>query len=478
MMAPANEKSPIIRVRGLNKFYDLRKVSHPSFKEAVTEMVKGWFGQGRKKSRKRFQALKDISFDLYAGEVLGIIGDNGAGKSSLLSIIGQVSAPDSGTVELYGTVASILEVGTGFHPELTGRENVFLSGSLLGMSREDIAARFEEILLFSGIGDFIDVPVKKYSSGMFMRLAFSVIAHLDADILLLDEVFSVGDVDFRNRSRDKILELARSGRSIIFVSHQMAAVMGFCDRCLILEKGNLKSIGEVADLVSIYMESSLEKRITGQDQEMHISLSEESQYQPSKGIPTNEAETEQEANEVEPVSEAPMPVLTTSLKREWEDNERAPGNGQLRILSISCDRGDGPGERSVDFEKGCEITIQYRKLKAISSVICLMLTYQGEEPFLISHPLLKSPSENGLGETLAPGNYQASVRIPGFFLNKGIYSVELYFISEEAKELLYLPGLLNFKVQLPDDSQSRFYYSGKFPGPVFTPLDWTQSRSE
>jgi len=188
-----------------------------------------------------FWALKDVSFDVHHGEAVGIIGRNGAGKSTMLKLLSRITLPTEGRIELHGRTTSLLEVGTGFHPELTGRENIFLNGTLLGLSRWEIFDRYEEIVEFSGIRPFIDTPVKRYSSGMFVRLAFSVAAHLDPEILIIDEVLSVGDMDFQRRSLEKMKQTAAAGRTVVFVSHDLAAVKSLCDRVLVLEHGQIVS---------------------------------------------------------------------------------------------------------------------------------------------------------------------------------------------------------------------------------------------
>lgn len=188
-----------------------------------------------------FWALKDVSFDVHFGEAVGIIGRNGAGKSTMLKLLSRITLPTEGRIELHGRTTSLLEVGTGFHPELTGRENIFLNGTLLGLNRWDIFERYEEIVEFSGIRPFIDTPVKRYSSGMFVRLAFSVAAHLDPEILIIDEVLAVGDMDFQQRSLEKMHQTAVAGRTVVFVSHDLSSVESLCDRVLVLDGGQIVS---------------------------------------------------------------------------------------------------------------------------------------------------------------------------------------------------------------------------------------------
>ncbi|MBL7891470.1 MAG: ABC transporter ATP-binding protein, partial [Bacteroidia bacterium] len=194
-------------------------------------------------SSKYVWSLRDVSFDVKRGEVLGIIGKNGAGKSTLLKILSRVTQPTTGTIKTKGRIASLLEVGTGFHPELTGRENVFLNGAILGMERSEIKAKFDEIVDFSGVERYIDTPVKRYSSGMYVRLAFAVAAHLEPEILIVDEVLAVGDAEFQKKCLGKMKDVSNSGRTILFVSHNMTAVNTLCSRCLYLKNGRVKTDG-------------------------------------------------------------------------------------------------------------------------------------------------------------------------------------------------------------------------------------------
>lgn len=204
---------------------------------------------------EEFWALRDLSFEVKKGEVLGLIGKNGAGKSTLLKILSRITAPDHGRAILRGRVASLLEVGTGFHPELTGRENIFLNGAILGMTKHEIKSKFDEIVDFAGVERFLDTPVKRYSSGMYVRLAFSIAAHLEPEILIVDEVLSVGDAEFQKKSLGRMNELAsQDGRTVLFVSHNMQAVQSLCDRALLMKGGRLAAIGEARDIVSQYVQ--------------------------------------------------------------------------------------------------------------------------------------------------------------------------------------------------------------------------------
>src|SRR5712664_2990737 len=206
----------------------------------------------RRKKDETFWALKDVSLEVKEGEVLGLIGRNGAGKTTLLKILSRITRPTTGWAEIHGRVGSLLEVGTGFHPELTGRENTFLSGAILGMGKAEIIRKFDEIVAFAELDKFIDTPVKHYSSGMYVRLAFAVAAHLEPEILLVDEVLAVGDINFQMKCLGKMGDVARAGRTVVLVSHSMAAINALCSRCIILDDGGIRRDGPTHEVVSAY----------------------------------------------------------------------------------------------------------------------------------------------------------------------------------------------------------------------------------
>ena len=249
--------SPAIRVQGLSKRYWIGAPSRPAghLREALTDLVSAPF---RRRARRppasgEFWALRDVSLDVEHGEVLGVVGRNGAGKSTLLKIISRVTEPTAGRVELFGRVGSLLEVGTGFHPELTGRENIYLNGTILGMRKREIDRKFDEIVAFAEVGPFLDTPVKRYSSGMYVRLAFAVAAHLDTEIMLVDEVLAVGDADFQKKCLGKMGDVAQAGRTILFVSHNMAAVKALCRRAVWLDHGAVQMDGPAGEVVDAYL---------------------------------------------------------------------------------------------------------------------------------------------------------------------------------------------------------------------------------
>jgi lipopolysaccharide transport system ATP-binding protein len=245
---------PAIEVKGLGKSYIINhkeKTSYSTLKDDFTHLFTAPFERSDSREEK-FWALKDVSFDVMPGEIFGVIGRNGSGKSTLLKILSRIVDPTEGEITMRGRVASLLEVGTGFHPELTGRENIYFNGSMLGMSRKEIDRKFDEIVAFSEVEKFIDTPVKFYSSGMYVRLAFSVAAHLGPDILILDEVLSVGDAGFQKKSLQKITETMENGTTVLFVSHSMDSVQKLCSRGLLLDSGHLRHVGDTDSIVDEY----------------------------------------------------------------------------------------------------------------------------------------------------------------------------------------------------------------------------------
>ena len=257
----------VISVEHLSKQYDLGVIGTGT----LTRDLERWWARIRHKPdpyslvgtnadeswlRGSILALDDVSFTVQQGEALGIIGKNGAGKSTLLKILSRVTAPTSGVVKVKGRIGSLLEVGTGFHPELTGRENVYLNGTILGMKKAEVDRKFDEIVAFSGVEKFIDTPVKRYSSGMYVRLAFAVAAHLDPEILIVDEVLAVGDAEFQKKCLGKMSDVAGEGRTVLFVSHNMGSIQSLCTRAILLNQGRIASMGDPGDMISKYLSSS------------------------------------------------------------------------------------------------------------------------------------------------------------------------------------------------------------------------------
>ncbi|MCQ2485010.1 MAG: ABC transporter ATP-binding protein [Clostridia bacterium] len=256
-----NEKPVVLKIENVKKRYMIKRIEDKNLNksEKFKKGLKNFFSS--KSSKEPFYALNGVSFEVRQGEKVGIIGKNGAGKSTLLKNISRITEPTDGRIEFLGKISSMLEVGTGFNGELTGRENVYLNGAILGMTKAEVDKKFDDILEFSEVGKFIDTPVKRYSSGMFVRLAFAVAANLESDILLVDEVLAVGDTRFQKKCINKMLEIASSGRTILFVSHQMNTIRQLCDRVIVLKEGKVIFDGDVEEGIKIYNDdSNIEKK--------------------------------------------------------------------------------------------------------------------------------------------------------------------------------------------------------------------------
>jgi lipopolysaccharide transport system ATP-binding protein len=253
-------ETPIINVDGIGKKYQLGFIrKNNTVRDSIAHNIKKYLNRNQQEKKitkeieKEFWALRNISFNVCQGDVLGIIGRNGAGKSTLLKVLSRITHPSEGEITIKGRVSSLLEVGTGFHPELSGRENIYMNGSILGMSRSEIISKFDEIVDFAEIERFVDTPVKRYSSGMYVRLAFAVAAHLEPEVLIVDEVLAVGDVEFQNKCLGKMKDVSSSGRTVLFVSHNMGAVRNLVKRCMLIEKGGISYIGNTEECIDRYL---------------------------------------------------------------------------------------------------------------------------------------------------------------------------------------------------------------------------------
>jgi lipopolysaccharide transport system ATP-binding protein len=317
-----------------------------------------------------FWALKDVSLTIEQGQVVGIVGRNGSGKSTLLKIIAQITAPTTGEVRLNGRTGTLLEVGTGFHPELSGRENVFLNGAILGMSRVEIARKFDEIVDFSGVEAFIDTPVKRYSSGMQTRLAFSVAAHLDPEILIIDEVLAVGDADFQKKCLAKMKDVTSDGRTVVFVSHNMATVASLCTQCVLLDKGVVQAVDCPETIADMYFSS----RRSGAGATLSFA----------------------------------------------SDVER-PGDDVVRLCSARIHDGHFKNVDEVDRGERVGVEMTFDVLKPCCRIIPSFHFFLQEQYAFVSFP-----QQN---DELAPGLYRSTMWIPADFLNQGIYAVGLTLAS-------------------------------------------------
>jgi lipopolysaccharide transport system ATP-binding protein len=316
-----------------------------------------------------FRALDEVSLEVEQGETLGIIGRNGAGKSTLLKILSRITLPTAGTVRLKGRAATLLEVGTGFHPELTGRENVYLNGAILGMTHDEVLRKFDEIVAFSEIDQFIDTPVKRYSSGMYVRLAFAVAAHLDPEILFVDEVLAVGDLHFQKKCLGRMDEIHREGRTILFVSHNLSAVSRLCSNCILLEEGKLVARGATSDVIAAYM-----KRRT-------------------EGGPADRAFDE------------PLPPAARAKVR------------RIRVENV-----DGEATGAVELTKPFEVLIEYDLVEPMRGFV-VSLEIHSEELGLAIISCNDAELDLSRLDRREPGRYRARIRIPECILNTGTYHI-------------------------------------------------------
>jgi len=361
-------------------------------------------------------ALKNIDFKVRQGEALGIVGRNGAGKSTLLKILSQVTAPTSGVIKVKGRIASLLEVGTGFHPELTGRENTYLNGAILGMSRAEVNRKFDEIVSFSGVEKFIDTPVKRYSSGMYVRLAFAVAAHLEPDILVVDEVLAVGDAEFQKKCLGKMGDVANEGRTVLFVSHNMSAINRLCSRAVLLDSGSVVADGIATEVTARYL-----------------------------------AGTEEQGG-----------------VKQW-DLGNAPGTDDLKLVSVKLIGENGDPVSVVDVRNRIVLRMEYQVRKAGLKFRCVFGFYtQGVYAF--------SAMEAEEKARLHEGIYYSSIVIPSHLLSEGEYIVEVSIFSSAGAKVRYvlLNGALSFQVydSMTDTYSARGDYAQNFAGVVRPLFQW------
>jgi len=356
-------------------------------------------------------ALRDVSFEVKQGEILGIIGRNGAGKSTLLKILSRVTVPTIGEVRVKGRIASLLEVGTGFHPELTGRENIFLNGAILGMTKGEIKKKFDEIVAFSEVEKFIDTPVKRYSSGMYVRLAFAVAAHLDPEILIVDEVLAVGDAQFQKKCLGKMGDVSREGRTVLFVSHNMTAVQTLCRRALLLTGGELTANDAVAPVVAGYLRES----------------------------------------------------QGSSETKEWADPQAAPGNDLIRIKRVRVVPGGDVPADLLTMQTPLRIETEYWVVKV---GVATHLTYH-----LISDQGIVVLTSGCPSKVRQTGKYKAVCTIPGNLLNSGSYFLKLLIVENENQVTYENQVIASFA--LVDAATRNHAWMGREPGVVQPTLQWS-----
>jgi lipopolysaccharide transport system ATP-binding protein len=367
-------------------------------------------------------ALNDVSFRVKPGEVVGIIGRNGAGKSTLLKILSQITEPSDGVADIEGRVASLLEVGTGFHPELTGRENLYLNGAILGMTRAEIERKFHEIVAFAGVEKFIDTPVKHYSSGMCVRLAFAVAAHLEPEILIIDEVLAVGDAVFQKKCLWKMEGVAKQGRTVLFVSHNMLAVQSLCHRVIWLHDGRIVQDGHPADVISRYLKMSAS-------------------------------------------------ALTEQV---WTDMREAPGNEKVRLRKVVAQSLDPCQPQQIAMERPFTIQVEFwnRCLNAVLHVTLHLYTEQGILAFSTGSGQCAALEESHL----PAGLFRSVCHVPANLLNSGVHRVVLLIVENRSTVIYRHEDALSFEVL--EVNKRQFGWQGREPGVVRPFLEWTTTCLE
>ncbi len=408
---------PILEVRNIGKQYKLAGNAKPylSLRESLFDLFKV---NKKAKEDGLFWALEDISFDVYPGDTVGIIGRNGAGKSTLLKILSKITPPTKGFIKARGRVASLLEVGTGFHPELSGRENIFLNGSILGLTRKEISQKFDEIVDFSGVEKFIDTPLKHYSSGMQLRLAFAVAAHLEPEILVIDEVLAVGDAEFQKKCLGKMDEVSKSGRTILFVSHNMGAVSSLCKRSILLQNGEIKSIGTTKEIISSYFSNS---------------------------------------------NHSPYSFDLSDRKGIYSDD-------LVELMAGQVQNSEGVNQGNFLINEAIEIKLFYKVKKNIDARIVPSLHVNNNQGQLIfvCNALNVKP--------LDTGEYEATCNVPANFLNDGVHFVSIAistYYKVGYKVNLDYRDALSFEVEdILHDNPLRYNYSGPIPGSIRPKLDF------
>jgi len=361
-------------------------------------------------------ALRDVSFEVKRGEVVGIIGRNGSGKSTLLKIISRVTEPTKGRGETKGRIGSLLEVGTGFHPELTGRENIYLNGAILGMKKAEIDHKFDEIVDFSGVEKFIDTPVKRYSSGMRVRLAFAVAAHVEPEILLIDEVLAVGDAAFQKRCLGKMEDVASEGRTIIFVSHNMTAVQSLCGRVIWLDDGRVIEEGGSDLVVSNYLQASFK----------------------------------------------------TLTERLWDDITIAPGNDRVRLHLARIRPEKGSPLDRISIRTPLLMEFEYWNLEPAAHLNLSVCLYNETGVMVFN----TAPVHERMwqGRPFPVGLFRSQCRIPGDLLNDGMHRVQLSVVKDQGVHIFREDEVLVFEVQ--DSMEERGFWHGKWPGAVRPNIEW------
>ncbi len=409
-----------IKVQHLGKQYRLggKQASYSTFRETLVNAATiplQWLKGERKTDQNTFWALDDVSFEVNQGDAVGIIGRNGAGKSTLLKILSRITSPTRGRVDLYGRVGTLLEVGTGFHPELSGRENIYLNGAILGMSRIEIAQKFDEIVAFSEIERFLDTPVKHYSSGMYVRLAFAVAAHLEPEILVVDEVLAVGDAAFQKKCLGKMGEVSHEGRTVLFVSHQMDMIRSLCNKCILLNNGIITENGAVDNVVNRYIKD-------------FIQLGQKTEF-----------------------------IL-----------ERQQGI-TLQIISGRLIIDDGYNNFPIDVFSKISIEIEYILTKPINGAVVNIEIKRNGTTLLLSFDTDEDPDL--LGDRSA-GTYRTRINLPNPLLKPGNYSVSMNTGIINITTFQHIEDILSFSVELQSKPSSLLSYAEKRNGIIAVPMKW------
>jgi lipopolysaccharide transport system ATP-binding protein len=414
-----------VRVENLGKLYRIGQiVGYKTLRESLTNAMTAPFRRLRSTSHEssaiRHQAntiwaLKNVSFEVKHGEAVAIIGRNGAGKSTLLKILCRITTPTEGYAEIYGRVGSLLEVGSGFHPELTGRENIYLNGAVLGMKRAEVKQKFDEIVEFSGVGKFLDTPLKRYSSGMYVRLAFSVAAHLEPEVLIVDEVLAVGDTSFQKKCLGKMDNVTREGRTVLFVSHNMAAVKTLCLRTILLNEGVIELEGDTSEVVQHYL---------GTDK-------------------------------------------FTSGQVSWPANQR-PGNRSFELNSVTLKTPEGSPTSSVEISKGALVEIDFEVIEDGVQVGFFLAFYDSVGNNIFGS--LSNTERNYYGKPLRCGRYVSTCRLPGDFLNAGTFSISIIGFRAHRTDQFVVHNVLSFSA-IDDGFLGEAYY-GFYGGPIRPRLEW------
>ena len=423
-----------LRVEGLTKSFRLgHRLTYHRFSELIENVAKNLVSLPRRllspaeespsTAPDRFLALEDVSFEVQRGEVLGFIGRNGAGKSTLLKLLSRITYPTRGRMEIRGRVGSLLEVGTGFHPELTGRENIFLNGAVLGMTRVEIRKKFDEIVAFSEVERFLDTAVKYYSSGMYVRLAFAVAAHLEPEILIVDEVLAVGDAAFQQKCLGKMGSASRQGKTVLIVSHSLPVITNLCKRAILLEKGRMTACGPPADVVRQYL-----------------------------------------AN-----------VRSASGEVVWTSPDTAPGNEMVRLHAVRIIQSATEGATAdVDISKDISIQISYWNLVPDQQLYTALWLKDSNGTFVLATSNVKAISSTDdpwYGTPQPVGLFESTCTIPGNFLNEGRYTISAIVGRVPQKTTILEESILTFDVH--DTGAMREEYFGNWTGPVIRPrLPW------